>query len=228
MAPLAVSLDSSPEPPCVADSAHTRSEDTLRLSVYPQFVRPLEHLSRCPRVPGDFTSYTTDMEPEPFVFLVGAERYQLQPDGQGVRVVGTDAMPFAIPVDTGLHLERLTFTRFDDDPVFLYQITDNEVGTSRVARLDNASLRVKWVSKVPGFNLGYALRDGSHLYVTCIGFVGKLDLTDGRYLWRHDNLYQTERFNDFRPPRLAGDTVFFPAGRRRLPVDRQTGRRFDR
>jgi len=70
------------------------------------------------------------------------------------------------------------------------------------------------------------LRDSSALYVTCIGFVGKIDLESGTFMWKYDNLYSHGAFNDFRTPRIAGDSVIFDSnGGHRFVVDRRDGRR---
>jgi hypothetical protein len=120
----------------------------------------------------------------------------------------------------------LAFTRVDGDPVFVVQETDNEVGAGFVIRLDSLSLTQKWTAHVPGFNIGFPLLDGHDLYVTCIGFVGKLSLENGQYSWRFDDLYATEKFTAFDRPRIKGDTVDFPSGSRAVRVHRASGQRF--
>jgi len=166
------------------------------------------------------------MEPDTFSLLVPGEQYVIAPSGIGYRPARAD-MPqrFVLPVDSALYIERLAFSRIDGDPVFVVQETDNEGAKGFVVRLDSATLTQRWMASIPGFNVGFALRDGQYLYVTCIGFVGKLDMNTGKYAWRHDDLYTTEKFNDFDRPRLRGDIVEFPAGNRVLRVERQNGRR---
>ena len=205
----------------------TSPADTITLSEYTSFVRPLRLLGVSPKDAGDFTPYSTDMEPDTFSFIVDHERYLVRPHGDAFRLSdGQSVQGFALPLDTGLYIERLGFMRFQADPVFLYQQTDNEGASGWVARLDAAGLKVKWSVRVPGFNFGYAFLHGSDLYVACFGFVGKLDLSTGTYIWRHDNLYQTEGFNAFERPQLRGDTVAIAAdGGRMFLADWRTGRR---
>ena len=204
--------------------------DTIVITHYTQFVRPLRQLGVSPRDSNDFTPYNAGMEPDTFSFLADGQRYLVDPEGHAMRLTAAQTLQrFALSLDTGMHVERLGFTRVQGDPVFLYQQTDNEGASGFVARFDAITLHPKWAVRVPGFNVGFALVDGADLYVTCIGFVGKLDLFTGKYSWRHDNLYQTEGFNDFGRPRLIGDTVEVPANGRRLFVaDRGTGRRIGR
>jgi len=167
------------------------------------------------------------MEPDTFSFLVDRERYLIDPEGRALPLTAAHTLQhFALALDTGMHVERLSFTHVQGDPVFLYQQTDNEGASGFIARFDAATLQLKWVVRVPGFNVGFALLNGPDLYVTCFGFVGKLDLSTGKYTWRHDNLYQTEGYNDFGRPRLIGDSVEIPANGGRLFVaERGTGRR---
>ena len=46
-----------------------------------------------------------------------------------------------------------------------------------IARLDGATLRMKWKRVIPRFNVGQGLLDGAFAYVTGIGFVGKVNLS---------------------------------------------------
>jgi hypothetical protein len=227
------SVDALPRSQPAADSDASGRDlrairaDTITLSQYTTFVRPLRRLNVLPKDPDDFTPYGTDMEPDTFSLLVDHERYVVDPHGKALRLsVAQSAQMFALPLDTGLHIERLGFMRFQTDPVLLYQQTDNEGASGWVARFDSAGLQLRWSVRVPGFNVGYALLDGSGLYVTCFGFVGKLDLATGTYIWRHDDLYKTEGFNFFERPQLRGDTVAIAAnGGRMFLAERRTGRR---
>lgn len=200
--------------------------DTIETGPYVQFVRPLRKLAIRSDDPDDFTPYRSIDGPDTFSFVAGGERYVIAPSGTGQRRTASNIpRPFVLPVDTDLYIELLGFTRVDGDPVFLVVETDEESGAGFVVRLDSMSLAQKWKAKVPGFDLGYALRDGQYLYMTGIGSVGKLDVNSGQYAWRHDGLYAREKFNNFERPLVRGDTVEFPAGKRTLRVERQTGRR---
>jgi hypothetical protein len=204
--------------------------DTIVMSQYTQFARPLRRLGISPKDPDDFTPYSSEMESDTFSFVTVGEHYVIGPDGIGWRLINDQTQqPFVLPLDTGLYVERLGFTRFQGDPLFIYQQTDNEGASGWVARFDANTLRLKWSARVPGFNVGFALLDAAYLYVTCFGFVGKLDLSTGQYAWRHDNLYHTEGFNVFEHPKLTGDTLTIRAnGGRLFLVEPRSGRRIRR
>jgi hypothetical protein len=55
------------------------------------------------------------------------------------------------------------------------------------------------------------LIDGSYAYVTGIGFIGKVRLESGAYIWRHKDLYHqsNDAFNSFELPEINGNTVVF-------------------
>ena len=48
------------------------------------------------------------------------------------------------------------------------------------------------------------------LYVTTVGFVGKIDLDSGVYSWKHGNLYKyPDVFHTFARPEINGSRVCF-------------------
>ena len=81
--------------------------------------------------------------------------------------------------------------------------------------------------------VGQGLMDNDNAYVTAIGFVGKVSLESGAYLWRRKGLYRqsSSAFNSFAVPELEGNTVVFRESQHYLRkkvavlrVDRKTGK----
>lgn len=89
------------------------------------------------------------------------------------------------------------------------QLSDGESGASKVLAIDRESARRVWTLDLPGFNLGAPVQVGSDLYVSVIGFVGKIDLTTGRFRWKHENLYDKTGFNGVALVRFKQDVVEF-------------------
>lgn len=149
--------------------------------------------------------------PERFTFRDGTSDYVVRSDGRGERVTRDGRRRrFRIEVEKDNRIERLYFLPCQGDLLLVYEMTDGETGIGAVTRLSGDSLRRKWKASVLGFNVGVGLREGDDLYLTAIGFVGKLKLSDGRYAWKHDGLYQRYKaFNDFEVPRIEGDNVVF-------------------
>jgi hypothetical protein len=116
-----------------------------------------------------------------------------------------------------------------------WQETDMEGATSFVTRLDPKTNTQKWTASIPAFSLGQPVMEDRYAYVTCIGFVGKLDLENGGYAWKHDQLYDQESyaFNSFEEPLVLEKQVVFPGvnGRSRqidsLIIDKESGQRIN-
>jgi hypothetical protein len=112
-------------------------------------------------------------------------------------------------------------------------VNDGGSGAGFAVRLEQPSMRARWKAEFPAFNVGQPLRDGAHLYLTGIGFVAKLDLRTGLYVWRHRRLYGRAgagTFNSFEPPEISGDAVLFRekatggVAPKTLRVDRKSGK----
>ncbi len=85
-----------------------------------------------------------------------------------------------------------------------YEETDNETGISRVEKIDLKTKKKIWATNIFGFNLGRPYIIDTTVYVSAIGFAGKLNLGDGNYIYRFTDLYDREKysFNSF-------DTILF-------------------
>ena len=113
------------------------------------------------------------------------------------------------------------YFKYNTDLLLAYELQDGEDGWGHVVRLDGNTLSQKWLTDIPGFNVGQGLVENNFLYLTAIGFAAKLDLESGKYAWRHDGLYkpgfynavglrESGYFNDFEQPRLEGNVILFP------------------
>lgn len=171
-------------------------------------------------------------EPEAFEFEQDGHLFRILHNGAGRRTKGDAVRLFNLQLEAGDRLTRVYFSEYVNNVILAGEVNDAETGAGFVVRLEQPSLRARWKAHVPGFNLGPPLRDGQHLYLTAIGFVAKLDLKTGRFVWRHSRLYGRAgegTFNSFGPPALDGDAVLFreapPGGgpARTLRVNRKTG-----
>ena len=128
-----------------------------------------------------------------FNFTLHQTTYSISVRGVGKRFgpTGTQNM---FSLEPGL--DRLKLVEFSGDPIFIYEVHDED-GYGVVTRLASRSLTAKWRTTLPGFNVGAAIANGRWLYVTCIGFVGKLDQETGKYSWSRSDLYDRGAFNSF-------------------------------
>lgn len=174
-----------------------------------------------------------------FEFEAGGFSYHVASNGNGRRTKGNKTRRFNLRFDGPDFMEGLRFAVYEGDLLLVCELNDGESAGGLFVRLEQPSMRALWRQPVPTFNLGEPLREGRHLYLTGIGFVAKLDLSTGEFVWQHEDLYgETEAaragvpqdgFNSFETPELAGETVLFRARPvynrpRTLIVNKKTGK----
>jgi hypothetical protein len=168
-----------------------------------------------------------------FEFEAGGFDYHVAANGNGRRTKGDRVRRFNLRLDGGFYIEDVRFALYEGNLLLLCGVSDAEGGGGLFLRLEQPSMRALWRQHVPAFNLGEPLREGRHLYLTGIGFVAKLDLRAGAYVWQHDDLYEARGgaaggFEGFEKPELAGDAVLFRERSvynrpRTLVVNKKTG-----
>ena len=172
--------------------------------------------------------------PTAFEFELNGFSYRVAANGNGRRTKGDRTRRFNLRLDSGDLIEALRFALYEGDLLLFCGINHGDGGSGLVIRLEQPSMRALWRGHIPAFNVGEPLREGRSLYVTGIGFVGKMDLRTGEFDWQHDDLYDTREgapksFNSFETPELAGDAVLFRDAavynqRRTLVVNKKTGK----
>jgi len=156
--------------------------------------------------------------PEPpdaasFEFSSGGFQYRIAGNGRGHRRLNNEK-DLAFSLRLALHdylTHKLYYAEYKGDLLLIGEVSDSDYGMGFIARLDGATLRMKWKRVINGFNVGQGLLDGAYAYVTGIGFVGKVNLKSGAYAWRHEDLYghKNSAFNAFELPEVEGDVVIF-------------------
>ena len=169
-----------------------------------------------------------------FEFELNGSAYRVAANGNGRRAKGKQVRGFNLRLDRGEAITKLLYSEFGGGLLLLLHTDIAGAGFGFVTRLEQPSMRGLWRQRIPAGDLGQPLRDGRHLYVTGMGFVGKLELDTGEYAWLLDDL-EVERGADAKPlhtfeePELDGDAVLFRERpvynpRRTLVVDRKTGK----
>jgi outer membrane protein assembly factor BamB len=152
------------------------------------------------------------VDPNKFEFSISDTKYLVLSNGSCVKVDSRGkSWNFSLPLDDKFHIERVDYVDREGDLIIIYGVTDEDVGGGRVIRIDKTTLKKKWLTIVPGFNIGEAIVKDHCLYLTAFGFVGKLDLETGRYIWKYENLYKKKPgiFNAFKRPVIEKDLVRF-------------------
>ncbi len=158
-----------------------------------------------------------------WIFSAGGWSYVIATDGSIRRNRDGAEQSAALPMDNPqLFVEGALFAPYGDDVIVVYGLTDGEGAAGRVARLGGDPLTVRWSLLVNGFNLSQGLLHGQFMYQAAIGLVGKIDLTTGKYVWKHEGLYGHIRkgaFNAFETPvRDGGDVLFVETTQTRNPT----------
>ncbi|PYS75698.1 MAG: hypothetical protein DMF66_18815 [Acidobacteria bacterium] len=140
---------------------------------------------------------------------------------------------FNLRLESGEEISHVYFSKHGSDLLLVCEVAYGDGGSGFVARLEQPSMRARWKQRVPAYDIK-ALREGDSLYLAARGFVGRLDLRKGAYLWKHGDLFETREgqayFESFEVPEVAGDTVSFreaavsqrPA--KTIRVNRKTGK----
>lgn len=148
-------------------------------------------------------------------FAIGSNNFEISNNGKGKRVKSKNAVSsFRFPLGKGEMISsRIYFAQYKTNLIFLYEASVGGDGLGHIASFNSTTLKPKWTAKISGFNIGQGLIENQYAYLTAIGFVAKINLTNGKYVWKHDNLYSWNQkrgaFNAFELPELEGNNVIF-------------------
>ena len=172
--------------------------------------------------------------PEAFEFEMRGFAYHINANGNGRRTKGKKARGFNLRLDRGESIARILYSEFEGDLLLLLHTNIAGVGLGFVTWLEQPSMRGLWRQRIPASDVGEPLRDGRNLYVTGMGFVGRLDLRTGEYVWQHDDLEvvrgeEPPPLHTFGEPEVQGDAVLFRERpvynpRRTLVIDKKSGK----
>lgn len=155
--------------------------------------------------------------PAKWSFKIGDDSYEILANGRGTRTTAAKrSTAFTIPLAKDELLTRNIFwAKYETDIVFLYEVSDGPSGAGGAIRLNGVTLKPRWkkAANIGGFNVSKGLIENQEAYLAAHGFVGRLDLDTGVYLWKHDGLYRrfTKKgaFNTFELPEIEGEMVIF-------------------
>ncbi len=144
-------------------------------------------------------------------FRVGGSKFVVERSGEAHQIRrGGGGGIFDLPLAGG-SLVRLFSAAYGGDVIIVFEATNNEGGWGGVARINQESATPKGALNLPGFNVSEGAIEGRFLYQAAHGFVAKVDLDSGQYMWSHSDLYDRERgsFNLFRRPEVGPLEVEF-------------------
>jgi hypothetical protein len=109
-----------------------------------------------------------------------------------------------VRLTTDMFVEKAFYYKNDSSLFLFCEESDNDCGSSEVFNINLQEKRLKWKAQIYAFNLGQPIIRGDFVYLTTLGFVGKLDLKSGKYAYKYSELYDNQKyaFNNF-------DTIIF-------------------
>ena len=148
--------------------------------------------------------------PYKFSFAVQGCGYSINEKGKGSRSCASTKRSFQLPVERDSYIEHIYYFGNSNALVVMYELTDEEAGWGTVVSYDRSKLRARWKLHIPDFNIGQSLVEGNFAYVTGVGFIAKLDMRKGRFVWQQKGLYQRKiSLESFKLPQVEGNTVVF-------------------
>jgi hypothetical protein len=164
-----------------------------------------------------------------FMFSASGRNYTIRSDGLGEWAPGKlRPRNFKLRLDYNGHIERVYYSEHEGDLLLIYEASNGLNGWGYVARLNQNTLKLKWLAPVNGFNIGPSLVEANYVYLTAASMIAKLDLRSGAYVWEQGGLHEkyAPSFQVFRPPWIKGDCVFFKDGEsaKTIEVDKLTGK----
>ncbi len=141
--------------------------------------------------------------------IIGDIQYTLYPNGKiAVLEIKTNKTK-TFHLKTKLIISTAYFLHYKDNLIIYYVDTDYDGGASFIECYNRKTLKMEWRNKIGGFNLKSPIVIDSITYMATIGFVGKLNLNNGKYIWKHDNLYESTKFDFFDSISIEGTNVCF-------------------
>lgn len=169
---------------------------------------------------------------EKWSFSSGGIQYEIAKNGRVSRKdENGHSGRFRIALKPGEEFQRaIYFSEYNNDLILLCETHLGDGGAGFVTRLDRNTLKPKWRVHIPGFNIANGTREDNAAYIAAIGFVGKINLENGKYIWKHENLYRKYKesgaFNIFETPQITGKLVVFKEEEtgNQIEVNKATGK----
>lgn len=156
-----------------------------------------------------------------FMFATKGGGYTIRADGYAESSSGKERpRNFSLPLGRSGHMVRFYFLEHEHDLLLIYELSDERLGWGYLVRLNQKTLKPKWVLPINGFNIGPALVDvTSDAYLSAANLFARVDLKTGKYVWQQEDPQKQFPlgFDGFRLPQLEGDRVLFSE-------DRQNGK----
>jgi hypothetical protein len=147
-----------------------------------------------------------------FVFSVEGFHYIIRADGHAESNSGKPRpQNFDLRLGRNGHVVRVYFTEYEGDLLLIYEVSDKQYGWGFVERLNQKTLKPRWLKPVNGFNIGPGLVEANHAYLSAVDLLAKIDLQSGNSVWQKQGFQEQYVLSTegFRLPSINGEQVFF-------------------
>jgi outer membrane protein assembly factor BamB len=138
-----------------------------------------------------------------FKFSISGNRYSVKDEKFYI-----DSNNKSVSLTNDGNIEQLYYFPFKGDVVLVYGISSGGEGWGKIARIAVSSGKIKWQAHIPTFNIGQPLQEQQTVYMSGTGFVSKLNLETGKYLWERQ-FYNKYSIDAFGLPVVKGNQVLF-------------------
>lgn len=160
-------------------------------------------------------TYQTSYDFDKWNFSVGKVRFEIKKNGKAKRIKTKNRLTnFHIKLDKGEELKRVIyFFPYKNDLLLICEVSWEDAGSGFIVRLDGKTLKTKWKAQIPAFNVSKGLIEGKMAYLAAIGFAAKINLENGKFIWKHADFYrkydEDGAFNIFEVPEIKGKVVTY-------------------
>lgn len=153
-------------------------------------------------------------------------------NGKAEKTINGRKESFRMPLDKGDSIEEIYFSEYADDLFLFYGVNNGGEAATQLLKLDAPSNKLRWKVWLPIFNITGILADNNG-YFAGVGFIASVNLTTGKFIWKHENLYTEEygKIQIFTVPKVEADKVIFKkdetdvwSRKSELVVDKDTGK----
>jgi len=152
---------------------------------------------------------------EKWNFSIGEDKYEINKNGHGKKMKGNNSVDnFRFSIEDADYIDRVIyFAEYKNDLLLVGELSFGLDGGGFIICLDGKTLKTKWRTAIPSFNVAQGLIEDNSAYLAAVGFISKINLETGKYIWKHDGLYrkydESGAFNVFLTPQIKDDLIIF-------------------
>lgn len=153
-----------------------------------------------------YVEYDDINDPQKMHVILDRERMLVQKDG---KILGPDGNLFLdLQLEGGIQV--VYFWKDGSELTVLAELSDGDNGWTEIAKWNVMQKKKIWSTRFGGFNAGVPIIANNKMYLSTIGALAKLDVSNGQFCWKIEDLYDGSKYNGFEEPVFvnAGEILF--------------------